>query len=147
MYDKKHFTKNLMEAIRHFLLIKTTPEKVFQAITTEEGLKSWWAKQAIARPEPGFVNVFTFGKFRNEFKVTKLVPNQIAEWLCIHSIEEWIGTTVSFDVEKKDGNSILRFSHSGWKEASDTFAKCNYDWAHFMKSLKLLCETGEGTPL
>jgi uncharacterized protein YndB with AHSA1/START domain len=39
-----HKQINHMEAIRHYVLIKNTLEKVFQAITTEDGLKSWWAK-------------------------------------------------------------------------------------------------------
>lgn len=135
-----------MEAIRHRLVIKNTPETVFEAVTKEEGLKGWWAKEMVARPEVGFVNVFNFGKHRNEFKVTKMVPNQKVEWQCINAIEEWIGTTVSFDLEEKDGNTVLRFNHSNWKSATDTFASCNYDWAHFMRSLKQLCETGAGTP-
>ena len=135
-----------MEAIRHNLVIKVTPDKIFNAITTEEGIKGWWAKQTIAKPEIGFVNIFTFGKFRNEFKVTELVPDRKVEWECISSIEEWIGTTVSFNLEEKDGKTIVRFAHSGWKEATDMFANCNYDWAQFLKSLKLLCETGTGTP-
>lgn len=135
-----------MEAIRHYVVIKNTPEKIFDAITTEEGLKGWWATQAIALPEVGFVNLFTFGKYRHEFKVTTLVPGQKVEWGCLNSIDEWIGTTISFDLEQRGGNTILRFSHSGWREITDTFAKCNYDWAQFIKSLKLLCETGTGAP-
>ena len=135
-----------METIRHYLVVKATPEKVFNAITTEEGLKAWWAKQTTAKPETGFVNVFTLGKSRNELKVTDLVPNRTVEWVCINSIEEWIGTTISFNLEEKDGKTILRFAHSAWKKATDTFAECNYHWAQFMKSLKSLCETGTGTP-
>jgi len=135
-----------MTAIRHNVTVKVEPEKVFNAITTQQGLERWWAKQTTARPEVGFVNVFTFGKFRNEMKVSKLIPNKKVEWECINSIEEWIGTTISFDLEEKDGRTILRFSHSGWRAVTDTFAGCNYDWALFMKSLKSLCETGAGTP-
>ena len=135
-----------MEAIRHKLVIKSTPETVFDAVTKEEGLKGWWAKETVAKPEAGFVNVFTFGKSRNEFKITKMVANQKVEWQCINSVEEWLGTTVSFDLEEKDGKTVLRFNHSGWKDATDFFAGCNYDWAQFMRSLKMLCETGTGTP-
>jgi uncharacterized protein YndB with AHSA1/START domain len=135
-----------MEAIRHRLVIKTTPDKIFEAVTTEQGLKSWWAKQTVARPEVGFVNVFTFGQFRNEMSITKLVPNQQVEWKCIQSIDEWVDTTLSFDLEEKDGKTILRFNHSGWRAITDTFAGCNYDWALFMKSLKQFCETGTGAP-
>jgi len=136
-----------MAEIRINVLIKANPGKVYNALSTEEGLASWWAKQTVAKPEVGFVNVFTFGKqFRNEMKVTNLTPNKRVEWKCINSIDEWIGTDISFDLEEKDGNTILRFAQSGWREVTDTFAGCTYDWASFMKSLKLLCETGTGTP-
>jgi uncharacterized protein YndB with AHSA1/START domain len=136
-----------MEAIRHYLIIKTTPEKVFNAISTQEGLESWWAKQTVARPEVGFTNTFILEKLSNEFKVTQLINNRKAEWLCVNSIDEWIGTTVSFDLEEENGNTILRFAHSGWREINDMFAKCNYGWGRFMSSLKLYCETGNGTPV
>jgi uncharacterized protein YndB with AHSA1/START domain len=136
-----------MEAIRHYLKIQGTPETVFRAITTEGGLKGWWAKQTMAKPEVGFVNIFTFGKSLNEMKVTNIVPNQRVEWQCINNTtEEWINTTLSFDLEEHDGKTILRFNHEGWREAADMYALCNYHWAQFMRSLKLLCETGTGTP-
>lgn len=135
-----------MTAIRHNVVIKATPEKIFEAITTQEGLERWWAKQTSAKPEVGFVNVFTFGDSRNEMKISKLIPHQKVEWKCITSIEEWVGTDISFDLEEKEGRTILRFGHSGWREVTDTFAACNYNWALFMKSLKSLCETGTGTP-
>ena len=135
-----------MPEIRHNVIIKTTPEKIYEAITTEEGLANWWTKQAIAKPELGFVNIFTFGTFRNEMKVTMLNPNKKVEWHCINSIEEWIDTDISFDFEEKDGQTILRFVQSGWRGVPDTFAGCNYDWGRFMTSLKLFCETVTGTP-
>ncbi|MDQ3108743.1 MAG: SRPBCC domain-containing protein [Bacteroidota bacterium] len=135
-----------MEEIRHYVVIKTTPENVYKAITTQEGLSGWWAKETTAKPEEGFVNVFVFGKSRNEMKVTKLIPDNSVEWECIASIEEWIGTNISFDLEEKDDRTILRFAHSGWRAATDTFAGCNYNRALFMKSLKSFCESGTGTP-
>lgn len=135
-----------MPEIRHNVIIKTTPEKVYEAITTQEGLANWWAKQTIAKPEVGFVNIFTFGTFRNEMKVIILNPNKKVEWKCINSIEEWIDTNISFDLEEKEGHTLLRFTQSGWRAVTDTFAGCNYDWGRFMTSLKLFCETGTGTP-
>ena len=135
-----------MAEIRINVVIKAIPEKIYKAITTQEGLANWWAKQTTAKPEVGFMNIFTFGKFRNEMKVTKLTPNKKVEWKCINSIEEWVSTDISFDMEEKEGNTILRFVHAGWRATTDTFAGCTYDWALFMKSLKSLCETGTGTP-
>lgn len=135
-----------MADIRHNVAIKATPEKIYEAITTQEGLANWWAKQTTAKPELGFVNVFIFGKYRNEMKVTELVPNQKTAWECISSIDEWIGTKIVFDLEEKDGKTVLRFAQEGWRAVTDTFAGCNYDWALFMKSLKSYCETGTGAP-
>jgi uncharacterized protein YndB with AHSA1/START domain len=135
-----------MTEIRHNVVIKATPEEVYKAVTTQDGLGSWWCKQTTAKPELGFVNIFAFGKIINEMKVTELIPNKRVEWQCFNSIEEWIGTNISFELEEKDGRTILRFSQAGWRAVTDTFADCNYNWALFMKSLKSLCETGTGEP-
>ena len=135
-----------MADIKHNVVIKATPEKVYQAVTTQEGIEAWWCKNTTAKPEEGFVNIFIFGQYRNEMKVTDLVPSKRAAWECINSIEEWIGTTISFDLEEKNGNTLLRFTHGSWRAATDMFAACSYDWAIFLKSLKSYCETGTGQP-
>ncbi len=135
-----------MADILHKFVIKAPAEKVYEAISTQEGLTGWWAKQAIARAEVGFVNTFTFGTIKNEIKVTSLIPYAKVEWHCINAMDEWIGTNISFALEEKDGKTIVRFAHSGWREATDMFAACNYDWARFMASLKSYCETGTGNP-
>jgi len=132
--------------IRINVVIKATPEIVYNAVTTQEGIESWWCKNATVKPELGFVNIFTFGKFRNEMEITRLTPNKKAAWKCINSIDEWIGTDISFDLEEKEGKTVVRFAQAGWRAVTDTFAGCTYDWALFMKSLKSYCETGTGTP-
>ncbi len=130
--------------IKHKLAIKTTSDIVYNAITTQQGLESWWAKQTIAKPLVGFVNVFTFGTNRNEIQVSELKQNKKVEWKIIISIDEWVDTTISFDLEEKEGKTILRFAHAGWRAATDTYAECNFAWGRFMTSLKSYCETGTG---
>lgn len=135
-----------MESIRHRLVIKVPAERVYEAITTQNGIESWWCKQTTAKPEVGFINTFTFGNLKNEMKITGLTPNKKVEWQCITSIEEWEDTNISFDLEQQDGRTVLRFSHSNWRAATDFFDACNYDWGRFMTSLKSYCENGSGTP-
>ncbi len=135
-----------MAEIKITVTIKTNPEKIYKAITTQEGLAGWWAKQTIAKPEVGFVNVFTFGTSPNEMEVTQLSPNKKVKWKCIRSTDEWVDTSISFDLEEKDGKTILRFAHSNWKSETDFMAFCTYDWSRFLGSLKSFCETGTGTP-
>ena len=50
-----------MEHIRHAFIIKAPLEKVYENITTQEGLSKWWTQETIARPEVGFLNEFKFG--------------------------------------------------------------------------------------
>ncbi|NML19528.1 SRPBCC domain-containing protein [Pseudoflavitalea sp. G-6-1-2] len=135
-----------MADIRHKLTIKAAPAEVYHAITTQEGLSHWWCRNTVAKTETGFVNRFSFGKFVIEMKIMQLAPTQKVVWECLAATEEWIGTKVTFDLEDKDGNTVLRFGHTGWETQTDLFAVCSFDWAMFLRSLKLLCETGEGEP-
>jgi len=124
-----------MTDIKHKLTIKTSSDKVYNAITIQQGLRSWWAKQTIAKPEVGFVNIFTFGTAKNEIKVAALEPDKKVVWDVINSAEEWNGTSISFTLEEKDNKTILRFNHAGWRAVTDFYAECNFAWAQFMTSL------------
>ncbi|MGC4102451.1 SRPBCC family protein [Ferruginibacter sp.] len=136
-----------MTDIKHKLVINSTADNIYNAITTQQGLENWWAKQTVAKPEIGFVNVFVFGTVKNEMKISTLVPNKKVEWEIIASTGEWVGTTISFELEAKDNNkTIVRFDHNGWRAVTDLYAECNYTWARFMMSLKSYCETGTGSP-
>src|SRR5690606_10894333 len=132
--------------IRINVTIKASSETIYNALTTEDGLSGWWAKQTIARPEIGFLNTFTFGTFVNKMKVIELTSNEKVAWECVESTDEWLGTTIAFELEGKGETTLLRFTQAGWKGVTGMFAGCTYDWARFMASLKSLCETGTGNP-
>jgi uncharacterized protein YndB with AHSA1/START domain len=135
-----------MADIRHKLVIKAAPGNVYEAVTTQHGLEGWWCKQTIAKPEVGSVHTFIFGDSKTEMKVSELTSNKRVQWQCITSVDEWVHTNISFELEEKDGRTVLRFAHSGWRAATDFFDACNYDWGRFLVSLKTFCETGAGTP-
>ena len=136
-----------MASIKHFLRIKALPEKVYSAITTSEGLKGWWTLDANAEEKIGGIAEFIFGeRYHNKMEITKLEHNSRVEWKCFQGDKEWIDTTFEFDIEETEEETILRFSHSNWKEETDFFAYCNYQWGYYMRSLADYCEKGEGTP-
>ncbi len=136
-----------MAAIKHFLVIKASPEVVYEAIATQEGLASWWTVETTSDEKVGGINTFTFGKeYHNEMRVLQMQRNELVEWECLIGDKEWIGTHLFFRLEAKDGNTILRFSHEGWANETDFFGNCNYHWGIYLRSLKFLCETGEGMP-
>lgn len=136
-----------MSAIRINVTINAKPKDIYDALTTQKGLSGWWAKNTKASPQIGNINTFTFGDFINEMEVKKLQEDSRVEWKCIRSIEDWIDTTIIFDLEEIDETkTILRFTHKDWKMVNDVFAGCTYDWSRFLMSLKSLSETGKGSP-
>ncbi len=136
-----------MKNICHRLVIKAAPEEVYKAVSTQEGLAGWWTPAATAKPEKDSIARFPFGPdYYKEMKVTTLDPFKQVQWLCLTASGEWIGTTITFDIEPHKNGAVLFFHHDGWKDYTPEFALCTYDWAMFLRSLKLLCETGKGLP-
>jgi uncharacterized protein YndB with AHSA1/START domain len=133
--------------IHHRLLIEKPVEIVYEALTTSKGLAGWWTPDVIARPEKDSILKFAFGPdYHKEIKVEALQPYGLVQWRCLKAFEDWIDTTMTFELEPHAKGTILIFHHEGWKGYSNELASCSYDWALFFRSLKSLCETGKGFP-
>ena len=137
-----------METIYHHVSIRTKDiEKVYQALTTQEGLSGWWTKHTSAKPEEGSIATFRFSPdYEKHMRIDKLVPNKQVIWTCIKGDKEWLDTRLTFDLKQEGDFVILDFRHSGWASQTETFGLCSYHWALYMKSLKDLIETGQGQP-
>jgi uncharacterized protein YndB with AHSA1/START domain len=136
-----------MEKIEHINYIKSPISAVFTALTTQEGLGAFWTEELVVKPELGFINEFNFGdNDLTKMKITELSPNKRILWECIESDPEWIGTKISFDLIEKDGVTAVVLKHFNWRELTEFYQWCNYNWAMFLLSLKNYCEDGDGTP-
>ena len=136
-----------MFTIKHLFHIKASFETIFEAITTIDGLKSWWTPQTSGSHEMGEVLEFRFGNTTLCFmQIINTVPNAYLEWECIDGHQEWLGTIVKFQLDADDNMVRVRFEHSNWKEANDFFGQCNFSWGRYMESLRMYCETGQGNP-
>jgi uncharacterized protein YndB with AHSA1/START domain len=73
-----------MTAIKHLLVIKSSPEKIYSAITTNEGTAKWWTEQSEIGNKVGDINIFDFGdRYHNEIIIINLIPNKKVEWECL----------------------------------------------------------------
>jgi len=136
-----------MANIRHNLIINAPIKTVYDAITSEEGLKGWWTTEVTAKPEEGYVNHFIFSdEYFNKMKVLKLNPAHEVHWECVDGDKEWIGTKLSFELNEKEEKITLSFSHLNWENESEFFGFCNHQWGRYLDSLKSYCETGNGHP-
>ena len=126
-----------MPDIRHLLYIQSTPEKIYEAITTQKGIAAWWSVQNNAKPEEGSIyRIYFGGDYFKEIKIVDLVPDKKVTWQILQADSEWLNTQVTFDIRKGKDRIELLFNHSGWKEYTDMFAECNHHWGVFLENLK-----------
>ncbi len=138
-----------MVSIEQLQKINTPIEQVYAALVTEEGLGNIWTTSLSVSEEAGAINSFYFGgQDHVVMKVTELTPNQKISWECLKSEAEpeWIGTTVTFHLRQQANQTIVEFSHLGWKSVTSCYRYCNHNWAMFLLSLKQYCELGQGNP-
>lgn len=140
-----------MAAIVHRIGIQSSTKEVFSALTTRAGLAGWWTETTEGEGGPGGVLKFRFSAKGSEIggfdmKVLKADPQRLVLWEVTDGPEEWIGTTVRFDLKQSGEYAIVLFRHDGWREVVDFTHHCSTKWAIYLMSLKSLIETGKGTP-
>ena len=134
-----------MVDILHRVGITATPEKVYEALTTVDGLAAWWTTDTSGDADG--VLQFRFGDVGGfDMKVLDLQPNSRVLWEVVEGPAEWVGTTVSFDLARDGEWTIVLFAHAGWREPVEFMHHCSTKWATFLMSLKALVETGSGAP-
>ncbi|TDF89718.1 SRPBCC family protein [Paenibacillus piri] len=136
-----------MANIEHLQTVHVPASKVYETLTTAEGLSEIWTNELIVNNQIGFINEFRFGSNDiTKMRIEELITNKKVMWQCIDSDPEWIGTTISFDIEEKNGKSFITLRQMNWREVTPFFRSCNYNWAIFLYSLKSYCEEGYGLP-
>jgi uncharacterized protein YndB with AHSA1/START domain len=136
-----------MPDILHKVGIRSSSQAdVYTALTTIEGLSAWWTTTTAGESTVGGVLRFRFGNGGFDMKVLELDPARRVVWLVVDGPEEWIGTTVSFDLDQRGDWTIVLFKHEGWKEPVEFMHHCSTKWGVFLLSLKSLLETGNGAP-
>ena len=134
-----------MVDILHKVGIKgSTPEDAYMALATIRGLAGWWTRDTLGDSQVGGVIKFRFGQGGFDMKVLELDPARRVLWEVVDGPEEWIGTTISFDLRREGDWTIILFKHQGWKAPVEFMHHCSTKWAVFLLSLKSLLETGKG---
>jgi uncharacterized protein YndB with AHSA1/START domain len=158
-----------MPNIRQRLLIGAPPEIVYAALTTHDGLASWWTPDVAASSERGGVARFGFRPpYTKVMRIQDLRPGERVEWRCMEGADEWRDTTLLFELkgggkdallaahsemadqieQQRDAPTmtLLTLSHDQWRASTAMFAECSYTWGQFLRGLKLYCESGSGKP-
>ena len=135
-----------MPDILHRVGIKSSVDEVYKAITTIEGLSSWWVKNTQGETNQGRVTRFGFDASSFDIKVIEMRPPTLVRWEVIQGPREWVGTTMNWELKQEDDFTIILFKHEDWREAVEFMHHCSTKWAVFLLSLKSLVESGKGAP-
>jgi uncharacterized protein YndB with AHSA1/START domain len=135
-----------MADIHELITIEASPDRLYDAVATAQGLASWWTSDVQVNGKSitlGFEGHSVI--FRMSVELARR-PEQI-EWQCTGEAPEWTGTHLSFQFRPgQDGGTDVHLTHSGWKSASDYMAQCTYAWAHVLDRLKSYAENGKPVP-
>jgi uncharacterized protein YndB with AHSA1/START domain len=134
-------SKNRTYDILHRVGIGASPAKVFDALTTTEGLDAWWTPCSGKATQGGQID-FKFCKM----DVVATEPGRLVRWRCTGGPDEWLGTEVAFKLENKGDQTFVIFSHAGWREQVEFMHHCSTKWGTFLLSLRDYVERGEGRP-
>jgi uncharacterized protein YndB with AHSA1/START domain len=135
-----------MPDILHRLRILASRERVFEAISTAEGIRQWWTRDAEMEAKLGGKGMLGFygRRFQPRLKVTAMSPPAQLEWEVLDGA--WPGKAIAFDLKPDPGGTALAFAHRGFPDADERFASANTRWGFYLVSLKNHLERGKGTP-
>ena len=131
--------------------IRSTPEKVFEALTQPEIARRYWGHENVSDWQPGSTwqhvradeqrTVQVVGKVVESSPPTRLViswasPSQAADPASY--------SRVSFDIDAYDGMVRLTVTHDELQAGSPMARGIQQGWPIVLSSLKSLLETGQG---
>ena len=151
-----------METLYHQVWMDAPVAKVYEAISTADGLGRWWAPHTSTETEAGLVLAHYPGKEHGEVKMKVLdrVRDKRVEWEIISTHPQrspasaWTGTHITFEIAERANPgpwlgistgtpqlAVLDFRHSGWNESSEYLGFCNFAWGETLLMLQKWCES------
>jgi uncharacterized protein YndB with AHSA1/START domain len=137
-----------MVDILHRVGVKTpTTQRVYDALTTVEGLAGWWTEDTKGTGgEVGGVLEFRFPAGGFDMEVVELKQQERVTWRVVGGPDEWLGTTVDWELRQDGDYTIVLFKHQGWEKPVEFMHHCSTKWGSFLMSMKAQLENGAGAP-
>jgi uncharacterized protein YndB with AHSA1/START domain len=127
--------------------IQTTPQQLYEAITTQQGLAGWYTPKTKAEPRMGAVIELKFDELTTlKFHVDEIEAERHVIWSGVQVPTDWEGTHIRFDMTPQGNMVNLQFSQTGLPPAYEDLGVFSYLWGQYLRSLKVFLETGEGEP-
>jgi len=129
--------------------VNAPPDRITDALSTAEGLASFWTTDSRAEPRPGSFACFGFGGVQLQMRVDQLTTGHGVAWTCRSDFPmppgRWADTTVTWDLTATEAGGVdVLLQHDNWSAdiAQAELAGTAYTWARVLTALKGYAETG-----
>jgi len=154
-----------MATIYHQVAISAPVATVFAAISTADGVGTWWDKQTAIDTPDGLVLEHDPGAEHGvvKLRVAELVPDKRVEWECISTHPDsspasaWTGTRFIFEMAERDSpaarfgcsnqerTTTLDFRQTGYDGHNEFAGFNNFAWGQVLQNLKQVVESKHRT--
>ncbi|HSN18850.1 MAG TPA: SRPBCC domain-containing protein [Gammaproteobacteria bacterium] len=133
--------------------VDQAPDQVFQAISR---VPDWWSGEVEGK-SAAQGDEFSYrvpGVHYSKQKVTESVPAKKVVWRVTEARlefakqkDEWKGTDIVFEIDKRGTGTELRFTHRGLASAFECYQDCSNAWGMLVNgNLRRLIATGQPQP-
>ena len=127
--------------------VDASPQAVLEAVKTTEGIKGFWTSRAEVPTEVGETLKLEFAQAPLPFDLRlERSDEQTVGWRTETFPPHWVGTTVRWDVEARDGGATVEFRHAGFDDDAEA-GRVAYTWGQVVVALKRYAETGRPDPV
>ena len=138
---------NCMTSVLFRFDVDAAPETVLDALKTTDGIKGFWTTQADVPREVGETIKLGFSVAPAPFDLRlEQSDDRTVVWRTETFPPHWVGTTIRWDVEARDGGSAIRFRHDGFDNDGNA-GHAAFTWGQIVVQLKHYAETGNPAPV
>ncbi len=130
--------------------VHASPDAVFDALTTTDGLAAWWNPATGSGEAGGELRLMMNAPEPLVIHVDEAIRPRRVRWHVTDCpfLADWVGTRPTFTITPAGADvTELHFQHEGLSDALECIEMCTRSWDHYMTSLRDLVETGEGSPI
>jgi uncharacterized protein YndB with AHSA1/START domain len=127
--------------------VDAPPQTVLDALKTSEGIQAFWTTNADVPTEVGETLRLGFAIAPAPFDLRLDRSDESGVgWRTETFPPHWVGTSISWDVQQRDGGATVTFHHDGFADIGDA-GSAAYTWGQIMVQLKHYAETGKPDPV
>lgn len=131
-----------MQSYSTAAVINANRPAVYKALTTQEGLASWWTPDCEVDSSIGGKNIFRFGEMYVTMQIEKIVHEREVVWRCIDQFfkfenvkrtNDWVGTVIEFRLERnEDHSTTIQFIHEGLTSKLASYEPSTILWSYLI---------------